>query len=215
MKKLVIMFTLLLTVLTLTACEDVCVGPECYTDGAGDGTQAETNFMIPFTHINGHGEESDKYGYLLYEYEVRDYVKYQITYLSCTCRPADYNYWQVMFIEINKFTNDIRKISFGYDDESSDHPYTAGMWGDSSPTPSGKTLEDFENDFIPWLVGKSQEDLNGIKVFTNDDYYGISNDTTIENQNLIDSFAGSSVSTNNMIRIVKSLMEYHNENYGQ
>ncbi len=214
MKKVVLMVTLLLTVFTLTACEDVCVGPECYTDG-GSSANAETDFMVPFTHINGHGEETDKFGYLLYEYEVRDYVKYQITYLSCTCRPADFNYWQVMFIEINKFSNDVRTISFGYDDESSDHPYTAGMWGDSSPTPSGKTLEDFEADFIPWLVGKSQEDLQGIQVFTNDDYYGISNDTTIDNQDLIDDFAGSSVSTNNMIRIVKSLMEYHSENYGQ
>ncbi|MCF7925376.1 MAG: hypothetical protein K9L26_02480 [Candidatus Izimaplasma sp.] len=214
MKKVVLVVTLLLTVFTLTACDNVCVGPECYGGGeSGGSATAETDFMVPFTHINGHGEETDKYGYILYEFEVRDYVKYQITYLSCTCRPADFNYWQVMFIEVNKFTNDIRKISFGYDDETSDHPYTAGMWGDSDPTPTGMTLEDFETEFIPWLVGKSPEDLAGIQVFTNEPYYGITNDTTIDQQDLIDDYAGSSVSTNNMIRIVKALMEYHTENY--
>ena len=85
------------------------------------------------------------------------------------------------------------------------------MWGDSSPTPAGKSLENFEDEFIPWLVGKTLDDLDGISVFTNDDYYGTQNTTTIDEQDLIDGYAGSSVSTNNMIRVMKALLEYHEE----
>ena len=87
------------------------------------------------------------------------------------------------------------------------------MWGDSSPTPAGKTLENFEAEFIPWLIGKSLEDLGGISVFTNAQYFDILNTTTIAEQDLIDGYAGSSVSTNNMIRVMKVLLEYHEENY--
>ena len=164
--------------------------------------------VYSFTHINGHGYEADYTYSILFEYNLRDYIKYQITYQSCTCRNADSNYWQVAYVEINKFTNDIRFIS--YDEEPGGH-YSPGSWGDSNPTPAGKTPEDFEADFIPWLIGKSLSDLEGISVFTNVDYFGIQNTTNIPEQALIDSFAGSSVTTNNMIRVMKELLAYHEE----
>ena len=102
--------------------------------------------------------------------------------------------------------------TFGFGKDSEGH-YNGGMWGDSSPTPAGKTLEDFENDFLPWIVGKTSADFEGVSVFTNDEYHGIQNTTTIDDQDLIDSFAGSSVSTNSMIRAMKALLEYHAVNY--
>ncbi len=221
MKKIVLMIVSLVLVFGLTACDDVvCIGPECLGEvgeGGGDCTPSGSDGIVvdnalPFKHLNGHGVESDRLAFILYEYEVRDYVKYQVTYISCTCRPADYNYWQVAFVEINKYTNDIRTISFSSD--SGEAHYTAGLWGDSSPTPAGITLADFENDFFPWLIGKTSADLEGIYAFTNEPYYELTNTTTIAEQDLIDQFAGSSVSTNNLIRMFQSLFIYHEETYG-
>ncbi|MDC0558916.1 hypothetical protein OAO42_00740 [Candidatus Izimaplasma bacterium] len=206
MKKVYLLIASFLLIFALAACDSACVGPECAEGGGTDDA------AIPFTHVNGHGAEVDRTSYLLFEYELATYVKYQITYLSCTCRDAAVNYWQVAYVEINISTNDIKTISFGQDGE--DGHYIAGMWGDSSPTPGGKTTQDFVDDFLPWLVGKSLTDLEGITVFSNDSYFEIpANTTAIPEQELIDDFAGSSVSTNNMIRVMKELLRYHEENY--
>lgn len=212
MKKMLLLMGSFLVLLTLSACSDLCIGPECVTGETGNGGGTEVEGVLSFEHINGEGVLVERPFYVLFEYEARDFVKYQVSYLSCTCRNANVNYWQVAYVEINKNDGSIQTISFGQDGE--DGHYTAGMWGDSSPTPTGHTLQDFEERFIPWLVGKSLEDLDGISVFTNENYHGVvENETQIENQELIDDFAGSSVSTNNMIRAMKRLLEYHNENY--
>lgn len=219
MKKILLMTMLFTLVLTLSGCSDTCIGPECYItagdiddnpdDTPDDGDDLDSSAVV-FPHISGHGDVTERNAYILLEYQLRDYVRYQITYLSCTCRNADVNYWQVAFVEINRYTNDIRTISFNND--SSDH-YIAGMWGDSSPTPAGITLADFEADFIPWLVGQTLADLDGISVFTNDDYFGIQNTTNIAEEDMIDDYTNSSVSTNNMIRVMKALLEYHGDKY--
>ena len=47
----------------------------------------------------------------------------------------------------------------------------------------------------------------------NDDRYAGLNTATIAEQDLIDTFAGSSVSTNNLLRVVKVLLDYHETNY--
>jgi hypothetical protein len=228
MKKIILLVATLFIVLTLSACTDLCIGTECITGEIqapnDDLVVTAPDNVIYYDHINGHGEVTVAHdAYVLFEYEMRDYVKYQVTYLSCTCRNPDINYWQVAYVEVNKSTNTIRTISFGpVFDVSTGHDYTPGMWGDSSPTPADKYLEDFENEFIPWLVGKDLSSLDGISVFTNEDYHGILNTKTIDDSvidvdgtqvDLIDDYAGSSVSTNNMIRIMKSLLEYHEKNY--
>lgn len=227
MKKFVLLFVALFAVLALSACGEICVGPECLgevTGGTVDDNDDNDNNdtgdtgitvdnVIPFTHINGHGEETEKLAFILFEVEVRDYVKYQVSYLSCTCRDKVVNYWNVMYIEINKYTQDVRTLTFGPDGD--DGHYTPGTWGDSSgdPNQNGVTFEMFEDQFIPWVVGKSLADLEGISVFDNDGHLGVVNTSTIAEQDLIDTFAGSSVSTNNMIRVVKELLEYHAVNY--
>lgn len=220
MKKIILLVASFILVLSLSACGDVCVGVEC-VGGAG-GSEP----VIVYEHINGHGVQVDRNAYILFEYEQRDYVKYQITYLSCTCRDASLNYWNVAYVEVEKSTNKIQKISFGTDG-SEPHEYIGGMWGDSSPTPAGKTLKNFEDEFIPWLVGKAPADFEGISVFKTGDYEGISNtgslgdtsytytDTNGDTQtgDLVDDYTGSSVSTNNMLRVMKLLLDYHVTNY--
>lgn len=212
MKKLLLFVASMFLVFGLTACGDICVGPECIT-GEVDNN-ATPDIAIPYTHVNGEGSETERFGYILFESEVRDYVKYQVAYLSCTCRESIVNYWQVLYIEINKTTNDVRTISFTTDGE--DGHYTPGTWADSSGdvNQNGITFEMFQADYFPWLVGKTSDDLMGIYVFTNENYHGIQNDTTIAETDLIDEFAGSSVSSNNLLRIVKEMLAYHEENYG-
>ena len=241
MKKISLLAVVFLFVFTLTACSDLCVGTACITGENEEPAEVDCELnpddpacetdepdvpqidsILYYDHINGHGVETvDHLAYLLFEEEMLGYVKYQISYLSCTCRNSDVNYWQVMYIEISTNDNSIQRISFESDKEEGAHTYTAGLWGDSSPTPGpsgdysdGKYYEDFRDDFFPWLVGQTPESLDGISVFTNADYHGIQNTKTIEDQALIDSFAGSSVSTNNMIRVIHTLFEYHIENYG-
>lgn len=208
MRRILLVFSVLILVFVLTACDDVCVGPECVTGESG-GTTSDS--IIKFLHIDGHGAETERDAFILFEFESTSYVKYQVSYLSCTCREANVNYWQVAYVEINKITNDVSFLSFGI---AGDGHYTGGMWGDSDPIPTnGKTLADFEADFFPWIVGKTLMDFDGISVFTNDEYHGIQNTGTIDDEEMIDAYATSSVSTNNLIRIIKVLLAYHEENY--
>ncbi len=200
MRKVIVLLLLVVVSFGLFACKD-------------SGSEENSN-ILKFDHLNGHGDVVERDAYLLFEYEMRDYVKYQIAYVACTCRAPEVNYWKVAYVEISKKDNSIKTISFRQD--GTGH-YTAGFWGDSNPVPSGNmpTLEDFEEKFIPWLIGKKLTDLEGIEVFTNDVYTGgeIKNETPIAETDLIDFFAGASVTTNNMIRVMKVLLEYHEQHY--
>lgn len=200
MKRVAILLLILLTSISLVGCNNA------------EQADERTN-ILTFDHLNGHGDIVTRDAYILFEYEMRDYVKYQIAYVACTCRAPEVNYWKVAYVELSKIDFSIKSISFGED--GTGH-YTAGFWGDSSPIPSGNelTLEDFETQFIPWLEGKTLSDLEGIEVFTNETYAGgVENTKDIAEQNLVDLFAGASVSTNNMIRVMKVLLSYHETNY--
>lgn len=225
MKKFVLIIVSLFFVFALTACDDLCVGAECITGEVEDNEDPDGNenpddntvdadFLVAYTHLNGHGVETDKNAVILFEVEVRDYVKYQIAYLSCTCRDKVVNYWNVAYIEINKYSNDVRTVSFNQDGENGH--YTPGTWGDSSgdPNQNGVTFEQFEASFFPWLVGQTSASLDGISYFRNGTYHDVTPNTVdIAETDLIDEFAGSSVSTNNLIRVIKELLTYHEENY--
>jgi hypothetical protein len=200
MKRLALLLIVLISSIALIGCNN--------TEEVDENTN-----ILTFDHLNGHGDVVARNAYILFEYEMRDYVKYQIAYVACTCRAPEVNYWKVAYVELSKVDYSIKMISF--DEDGTGH-YTAGFWGDSSPIPSGNelTTEDFEEGFIPWLEGKTLSDLEGIEVFTNDEYAGgIKNTKNIEEQDLIDLYAGASVTTNNMIRAMKVLLEYHETNY--
>jgi uncharacterized lipoprotein NlpE involved in copper resistance len=204
MKKVLFLLIVLASMLTLAGCNN--------NDDDGEEAIVRDN-ILRFDHLNGHGDVVTRDAYILFEYEMRDYVKYQLAYVACTCRAPEVNYWKVAYVEINKSSNDIKRISF--DQDGTGH-YLAGFWGDSDPipNPTNATYEDMKGDFIPWLVGKDSDDLEGIEVFTNEEYVGgIQNTKTIEEQDLIDYYSGASVTTNNMIRVMKVLLAYHEENY--
>ena len=123
----------------------------------GEGSIANAVAIIPINHINGPRDEHDFYAFVNFKYKARNYIKYQITYLSCTCRSADVNYWMTAYVELtlpdsgNIEDSKIRTLSFDYDAEGH---YLAGFWGDSNPTPAGNTYEEFKEQYIPFFVGK-------------------------------------------------------------
>ena len=209
MKKLVLFLVLTLSFFTLAACDDD-------SDNDENGRQADATInLLTFSHIDGYGKLVERDMPVLFEYEMRDYVKYQVAFISCTCRAPRVNYWSVAYLDISKETGEILFISF---QEDGTGQYTAGMWGDSDPIPTGteKTYEDFKEDFFPWLVGKNSADLDGINIFYDEapnQYQHEANTTPINEPDMIDAYAGASVSTNNIIRVVKALLDYHDEQY--
>ena len=91
--------------------------------------------LIPFTHINGPKAEWNFFAFVNFERKIGfDYYRYQVTYLSCTCRSNKVNYWQTAYVELSipgsGNINDVilRKLSFDVDGTGE---YLAGFWGDS------------------------------------------------------------------------------------
>ena len=59
----------------------------------------ETLAVIPMLILTGQNE-SPFYAFVTFRYRARDYIKYQVSYLSCTCREASVNMWQTMYVEL-------------------------------------------------------------------------------------------------------------------
>ena len=177
----------------------------------GEGTIGNAVAIIPIDHVNGPREESKFYAFVNFKYEARNYIKYQVTYLSCTCRSADVNYWMTAYVELSLpdsgDINDsqIRFLSF---DRDSQDKYTAGFWGDSNPTPAGATYEDFKEQYIPFFVDKDYRYIQTLSVMEDIDPADYSAGEGRDGYT-IDTFSGSSVSANNIIRMLNALFEYH------
>ena len=177
----------------------------------GPGTIANAVAVVPIMHIDGPKRESDFYAFINFKYKGRDYIKYQITYLSCTCRAAYVNYWQTMYIELSlpesgsKDDVVVRFVSF---DKDPSGEYNAGFWGDSLVIPEGVTFSTFKEQYIPFFFDKTATYMNGLDTMWDipaADYAageGRSDFST-------DILSGSSVSANNMIRAINAVIKYH------
>ena len=195
---------------------------------------ANTVAIIPFNHINGPRNEWKFYALVNFQFKTRFMVKYQVTYLSCTCRTNDVNYWQTAYIEMSLPTSGkaedvvLKALSFDRDamdnaDGTNSGHYTAGFWGDSSPIydeatgtkiiatyekmetepGSGVYYPSIREDFFPLLIGKTKAEIDTYNVV--DDM----NDKGAMSDDMFDSFTGASVSTNNILRILHAMFEYH------
>lgn len=180
----------------------------------GEGTMGNAVAIIPISHINGPREETDFYAFVNFKYRsegIKSYIKYQITYLSCTCRDANVNYWMTAYAEISlpksKDINDAELTFLSFDQDSTGH-YLAGFWGDSNPTPAGNTYEEFKEQYIPFFVGKNYEYIQKLSVVEDIDAADYSAGEGRADYKL-DTFSGSSVSTNNIIRMLNALFKYH------
>lgn len=108
--------------------------------------------VIPITHINGPKDIDQFYAFVNFKYKSRNYIKYQVTYLSCTCRAANLNYWQTAYVELtlpdskNPLDATIRFLSFDEDSSAAGDNYLAGFWGDtgtSHPMPGTNVMYDY------------------------------------------------------------------------
>lgn len=158
-----------------------------------DGILVENAFY--FTHVNGHKEESEKIGFVMFEYEQLENVRYQVAYIACTCRGPQVNYWSVANVELSKEDGSVTWISWGED--STGH-YTAGMYGDSYETwegvPAYELLHTYVEDHI---LNKPQQYVNELQPMHGD----------------VDAYTGATVTPNNVMRMLQGLFEYHNERY--
>ena len=197
--------------------------------------------LIPFTHINGPKIEWNFFAFVNFEFDATYFYKYQVTYLSCTCRDPDVNYWQTAYVELSipgsGKKEDVKLRTLSFEKDGDNGHYIAGFWGDSGTngnkiTGSDVTYEDIRDGFIPFLVGKTyaqlssydgyQEEINGTVKTWNDTVFAIPDEEfeadmegvmfQDKHQVTLDDFSGASVSTNNILRMILSLMEYHAAN---
>lgn len=188
--------------------------------------------LIPFTHINGPKAEWNFFAIVNFEYDATFYYKYQVTYLSCTCRSAEVNYWQTAYVELSVpnsgEADDIKLRTLSFDLDKSGH-YLGGFWGDSGVNGydingTGMTYEGIKTGFIPYLVGKTKAEISQLSTYDDIDKdtfneWAKSKDIQVsllgkDEPELVtwDTFIGSSVSTNNIIRMINALMDYHAAN---
>ncbi len=104
--------------------------------------------LLKFTHVDGFGTETDDTAWLAWQFEALDYVKYQIAYTSCTCRPESINKRSLLYVEVTKggTGGKIRRVWFDY-------------WGDSPVMPEGAKREEIEDGWMPKLANQKLEGI--------------------------------------------------------
>ena len=170
----------------------------------GEGSKANQVAVIPFDHIDGPKEEDLFYAFVPFKYVARSYIKYQCTFISCTCRSADVNVWSTAYVELTLPSSGkiedaaVRTISF--DADSTGH-YLGGFWGDSNPPPTAptRTFDVFKADWLPYYTNKTCGELMGYT--TIDDI----SDAPFD----IDAWTGATVSCNNVLRMLQAMFTYH------
>ncbi|WP_020614742.1 hypothetical protein [Sediminispirochaeta bajacaliforniensis] len=163
-----------------------------------------SNEIIEYQHLK-HGLSEPYAAVILYEYEMDNYTKYQISYLSCNCRAASENYQHLLYVEINN-NNDtpeeatIRNISFQF-------------WGDSPVNPeNGITYNEIKNEFLPYLQYKSKAEIDkmtSLKDITDAGQV----ERNGEKFDFVDAYTGASVSIDNTLSVLRALFKYHTAKY--
>lgn len=179
--------------------------------GLGEGSKANPVAVIPINHIDGPGNEDLFYAFVNFKYVARDYIKYQITYVSCSCREASVNYWQTAYVELSlPESGNIEDAVFqniSFDKDTGDH-YLAGHWGDSDPIPNGTTYEDIKTEYISYFIDKTVGEVNGLSTIKDIDLADYQAGEG-RSEYTLDGFSGATVSTNNIIRMLLAIGQYH------
>lgn len=171
----------------------LCVSFAASAQDQGKGILVENAFK--YIHVDGHKHEEEMTAFVLFEYEQLKSVKYQVSYIACTCRGPEVNYYSVAYVELSKEDGHVQYISYDLD---SDEHYIAGMYGDSETSWDGSEVKKLFMGFIKdKLFGKSQDSINAIKPM----------------HGKVDAFTGATVTPNNAVRMLQGLFKYHNAKY--
>lgn len=151
--------------------------------------------VLPFTHVTPKGEK-EFLAYILEEAETMDEVRYQYAYIACICRGEVQKYYSVAYITLDKATGKVKSVSFNLDNEGQ---YQAGLFGDSIETDKGvKNWELFRQFLDDEIIDKLPDDIRAMKPFHGDE---------------VDTYTGATVTPNNFVRALHSLLDYHEAKY--
>ena len=160
--------------------------------------------IIEYRHLK-HGQSDSYAAVILYEYKMDNYTKYQVSFLSCTCRAPSENYQHLMYVEINNNNSSseeatIRDIKFQF-------------WGDSPVNPeNGITYENIEQEFLPYLQYKSKAEIDSMISLKD-----IKNADKVERNgqmyDFVDAYSGATVSVDNTLAVLHALFDYHANKY--
>lgn len=177
----------------------------------GEGSKANSVAVIPINHIDGPQEEDLFYAFVPFKYVARNYIKYQVMFISCTCRTADVNLWSTAYVELTLPESGLiqdSKVKFlSFDADSTGH-YLGGFWGDSNPGPGGQTYEQFKKEFVPFFVDKSYGELKSLSTIADLALTDYQKGEGRESYTL-DTWTGATVSANNILRMVQALFAHH------
>lgn len=187
------------------ACCGRSVAAEAEEASALDGyTQAGGFTLLPYTHYASGGVEDELTAVVLFENKNSTFTRYQVAYVSCTCRDAASNYRSVMYVELlnNKDTADeakIRQLLF-----TQNEGYAVGFWGDSNPIHGQPTYtqEYMDEHFVQKLFGVTKADV--------DSWEGYGSQLEVVEADVL---SGATVSTANIMSVLKALFEYHAAKY--
>lgn len=171
-------------------------------DGGGNVTYAFT--PIKYVQYASGGITTDTEAMILFENSNSTFTRYQIAFVSCTCRGAASNFVSLMYVELlnSKTVADdslIRAISFGQKG-----PQFVGMWGDGNPlfgTPD-YTADYMNEHYVQKLVGVSKAEIDG--------WAGFGSQLSVIDA---DAVTGATVTTSNIVSVLQSLYGYHAEKY--
>jgi len=211
MKRIITLLLVLVTVICVSGCtiqvgnvsdsevsKDACSVLDVnsvneYINSGALSTSGRANpvAIVPITHINGPKDIDQFYMFVNFKYSSKRYIKYQVTYLSCTCRSANLNYWQTAYVELtipdsgNPLDSKIKTLSFDWDTGSENERYLAGFWGDTGTShsmPQTKVVYEknenivddagnkiplneqisIKDDYIPFFIGKDGNYIKSI-----------------------------------------------------
>lgn len=150
MLKAIRLSAFLCAALVLASCAGAPASGKPVPAGPGKSLPGASQ-LLPVVHIDGFGTPTDETAWLAWEFEAQSFVRYQVAYISCTCRQESVNKRSLLFLEIAKGSTGgrIHKVSFDY-------------WGDSQVMPEGVTRKEIEEGWMPQLVNKKLADIKSI-----------------------------------------------------
>lgn len=196
MRKFRFISLLLIGIILLTGCAS-SLSSEEYDNFSSDR-------VISYQHRKN--ETTNEYAaVILFEYKMDNYTKYQVSYLSCTCRAASENFQHLLYVELNNNANSpeeatIRNIEFQF-------------WGDSPVNPeNGLTYDMIEKEFLPYLQYKSKAEIDALTTLKD-----IKDADPVERNgntyDFVDAYTGATVSVDNTIAVLQALFDYHVKKY--